>query len=63
MIVHDGDTVVIPRGYHPVVGAPGYQMYYLWVLCGEVSERTYGQWTVDPDHKWLEDVEPLLEER
>lgn len=61
LLVRNGDTVVIPRGYHPVVGAPGHQMYYLWVLCGEPGERTYGQVTLDPDCAWLQHVEPLLE--
>ena len=33
--VQDGDTVTIPRGFHPVAAAPGYQLYYLWILAGE----------------------------
>lgn len=33
--VQDRDTVTIARGYHPVVAAPGYQLYYLWILAGE----------------------------
>ena len=33
-IVRDGDVVAIPSGYHPVVAAPGYSLYYLWVLAG-----------------------------
>lgn len=32
--VRENDTVAIPEGYHPVVGAPGYTMYYLWVMTG-----------------------------
>jgi 5-deoxy-glucuronate isomerase len=62
LVLHDGDTVVIPRGYHPVVGAPGYQMHYVWILCGEAGHRTYGQVTTDPSHAWLQQVEPLLED-
>jgi len=57
-VVENNDTVVIPRGYHPVVAAPGYQLYYLWVLAGE--KRKYGAWTDDPKHKWLKDREPML---
>ena len=34
-IVRDGDVIVIPSGYHPVVAAPGYALYYLWVMAGE----------------------------
>jgi len=57
-VVENNDTVVIPRGYHPVVAAPGYQLYYLWVLAGE--ERNYGAWSDDPKHRWLRGCEPIL---
>jgi len=49
--VENNDTVIIPRGYHPVVAAPGYHLYYLWILAGE--ERRYGAWSDDPKHSWL----------
>lgn len=49
--VQDGDAVVLPRGYHPVVAAPGYQLFYLWALAGE--ERRYGAWANDPAHAWI----------
>lgn len=51
LTVEDGDAVLIPRGYHPVVAAPGYAMGYLWALCGEGKQ--YGAWTVDPAHQWI----------
>jgi 5-deoxy-glucuronate isomerase len=47
----DGDTVLIPRGYHPVVACPGYALNYTWVLAGE--GRTYGAWSDDPQHAWI----------
>jgi len=50
-VVEDGDTVVIPRGYHPVVAGPGYQLHYTWALAGE--ERRYGAWSDDPRHTWI----------
>jgi 5-deoxy-glucuronate isomerase len=53
-VVQNNDTVVIPRGYHPVVAAPGYSLYYLWVLAGE--ERRYGAWSDDPVHSWLKNL-------
>lgn len=53
--VHDGDTVLLPRGYHPVVAAPGYELHYTWVLAGE--ERRYGAWADDPDHAWVRSLE------
>lgn len=50
-VVEDGDTVLIPRGYHPVAAAPGYQLHYTWALAGE--ERRYGAWSDDPKHAWV----------
>ena len=49
--VEHGDTVLIPRGYHPVVACPGYALNYTWVLAGE--GRTYGAWSDDPRHAWI----------
>lgn len=49
--VEHGDTVLIPRGYHPVVACPGYALNYTWVLAGE--GRKYGAWTEDPRHSWI----------
>jgi len=57
-VVEDGDVVAIPRGYHPVVAGPGYQLYYLWILAGE--KRRYGQWSDDPKHKWLRYCESII---
>ena len=51
--VEDGDTVLIPRGYHPVVAFPGYILNYTWALAGE--GRTYGAWSDDPKHVWIRD--------
>jgi 5-deoxy-glucuronate isomerase len=49
--VEHGDTVLIPRGYHPVAACPGYTLNYTWVLAGE--GRTYGAWADDPRHAWI----------
>jgi 5-deoxy-glucuronate isomerase len=49
-MVHDGDVAVIRSGYHPVVAAPGYELYYFWVLAGKGREMA--PW-LDPDHAWL----------
>ena len=48
--VADGDTVLVPRGYHAVSAPPGYDLYYLNVMAGPVRE-----WKIrnDPDHEWL----------
>ncbi len=50
-VVEDGDTVLLPKGYHPVVAAPGYELQYTWVLAGE--ERKYSAWADDPRHAWV----------
>lgn len=57
-IIENNDTVVIPRGYHPVVAAAGYQLYYFWALAGE--ERVYAAWSDDPNHFWLRNCEPIF---
>ncbi|MGO9959011.1 MAG: 5-deoxy-glucuronate isomerase [Solirubrobacteraceae bacterium] len=45
----DRDCVLVPRGYHTVSAAPGYDLYYLNVMAGPRRE-----WAVanDPDHEW-----------
>jgi 5-deoxy-glucuronate isomerase len=50
-IVRDGDAVTIPSGYHPVVAAPGYALYYLWVMAGEGRELAPH---LDPRHAWVQ---------
>lgn len=32
--VHDGDLVLVPKGYHVVSAAPGFDLYYLNVMAG-----------------------------
>jgi 5-deoxy-glucuronate isomerase len=53
-IVRDGDTVVIAGAYHPVVAAPGYQVYYLWMLAGYTDRRMRPY--DDPTHAWVHAV-------
>ncbi len=47
--VRDGDVVLVPRGYHPVAAAPGYDLYYLNVMAGPVRRWLV---TTDPAHRW-----------
>ena len=49
--VRDGDTIVIRSGYHPVVAAPGYSLYYLWVMAGD-GRRMIPR--LDPAHAWVQ---------
>jgi len=36
VVVHDGDVVLVPRGYHPVAGDARTDLYYLNVMAGPV---------------------------
>lgn len=52
-VVRDGDTAAIPAGFHPVVAAPGHNLYYLWILAGEQrAMRVF----IDPRYRWLNDA-------
>jgi 5-deoxy-glucuronate isomerase len=50
MNLSDGCVVMVPRGYHPVASAHGYELYYLNVMAG--PKRT---WLIqnDPQHAWM----------
>jgi 5-deoxy-glucuronate isomerase len=50
MAVRDGDLVLIPEGYHPVVAAHGYNVYYLNVLAGSAHSMAASD---DPDYAWV----------
>lgn len=53
--VRHGDTTVIPGGLeHAQVSAPGYGMYYLWVV-RHLLRRPYEGFTFGPEHRWLLD--------
>ena len=43
--VHDGDLVLVPRGYHVVSAAPGFDLYYLNIMAGPHRVWNY---QVDP---------------
>lgn len=51
--VRDGDTVLLPYGYHPVSAAPGYRLYYLWAMAGEQRKLALFE---DPAHRWIHDA-------
>lgn len=51
--VMSGDTTVIPGGLdHAQVSAPGYGMYYLWIV-RHLPDNPYRGFTVTPEHAWL----------
>ncbi|MDR0932242.1 MAG: 5-deoxy-glucuronate isomerase [Victivallales bacterium] len=49
--VKNNDTVAIAEGYHPLCGAPGYEMYYLWTMCGKINRGLIS--AKDPEHSWV----------
>ena len=57
--VENNDTVILPRGYHPVAAAPGYQVYYLWLMAG--TGRVMCPFD-DPQHAWVRGLETMLKE-
>jgi 5-deoxy-glucuronate isomerase len=48
--VRDGELVVVPEGYHPVVAAHGYNVYYLNALAGSARSLAASD---DPDYAWV----------
>jgi len=48
--VRDGEVVLIPDGYHPVVAAHGYDCYYLNVLAGSARSMAASD---DPEYAWV----------
>src|SRR5574340_80214 len=59
--VRDGELVLVPRGYHPVVAAHGYNVYYLNALAGSARSMAASD---DPDYAWVraawDDQDPRL---
>ena len=52
MAVYNQDSVIVPKGYHPVGVPDGYQSYYLNVMAGPV--RTW-KFHNEQDHEWILD--------
>jgi 5-deoxy-glucuronate isomerase len=50
ILVQDRDVVLVPRGYHPVGAAHGYDLWYLNVMAGPKRQWRFHN---DPAHAWL----------
>jgi 5-deoxy-glucuronate isomerase len=50
--VREGDCVVMPKGYHPNVAAPGGRIGFLWMMAAhrEVEDREFGVVNVQPEY-------------
>ncbi len=53
VMVHDGEAVLVPEGYHPVVSVPGYTTYYLNVLAGSAQSLANQD---DPKVTWVKET-------
>jgi 5-deoxy-glucuronate isomerase len=51
VIVREGDVVLMPKGYHPNVAAPGGSINFLWMMAAnrETEDRLFGVVNVHPD--------------
>lgn len=50
LVIRNNDLVAIPKGYHPVAAAAGYEVYYLWGLAGKKRIMKVYE---DPQHAWV----------
>jgi 5-deoxy-glucuronate isomerase len=48
--VRDGELVLVPEGYHPVVAGHGYNLYYLNALAGSARSLAASD---DPSYAWV----------
>jgi 5-deoxy-glucuronate isomerase len=50
-VVREGDVVLMPKGYHPNVAAPGGQINFMWMMAAvrEGKDRKYGVVNVQPE--------------
>ncbi|HQZ94956.1 MAG TPA: 5-deoxy-glucuronate isomerase [Pyrinomonadaceae bacterium] len=51
-VVREGDVVLMPRGFHPNVAAPGGQINFLWMMAAnrEGEDRQFGVVNVQPEY-------------
>lgn len=54
-VVREGDVVLMPKGYHPNVAAPGNSINFLWMMAAnrEDVDRQYGVVNVQPEYSAL----------
>ena len=56
-VVRDNTVLMVPKGFHTVVSAPGYTTYYLWALAGEHRVQATAD---DPALAWVSRTVPML---
>ncbi len=52
VVVREGDVVLMPRGYHPGVSAPGGSLNFVWMMAArrEGVDRQFGVVNVQPEY-------------
>lgn len=58
--IKNGSTILIEKGYHPCVAAPGYEMYYFTIL-GGLSQRPLHQ-HFHPEHAYQIETIPGIKD-
>jgi 5-deoxy-glucuronate isomerase len=56
-VVRDSSVLMAPNGFHTVVSAPGYTVYYLWALAGNHRIQATAD---DPALAWVGRTVPML---
>jgi 5-deoxy-glucuronate isomerase len=51
-VVREGDVVIMPKGYHPNVAAPGGSINFLWMMAAnrESVDRQFGVVNIQPEY-------------
>ena len=55
--VKENTVLMVPKGYHTVVSAPGYATYYLWALAGNHRTQAVAE---DPALTWVSKTVPMF---
>ncbi|HUT63588.1 MAG TPA: 5-deoxy-glucuronate isomerase [Anaerolineae bacterium] len=56
-VIKDDTVLLMPDGYHTLVTAPGYQMFYIWFLAGNIRKQCP---VADPDFAWVQKTIPII---
>jgi len=52
-LIENNHVVLIKKGYHPVVAAGGYRLYYFWIIAGRTPRLCFVD---DPAHSWVKKI-------
>lgn len=56
-VITDETALLMPDGYHCLVTAPGYTMFYIWFLAGNIRKQNP---VIDPDFAWVQKTLPII---